>query len=109
MYYDRLKKRVQDVRKAQQDAAAGHIDITSCIADCYLPIHKEVQDGTHSIFHLRIRASAVDIRRADKHDGLSPQRQGQMAGTGVTADGKGRAADTETRCGKVYSVKLHGQ
>ena len=52
MYYDRLKKRVQDVRKAQQDAAAGHIDITSCIADCYLPIHKEVQDGTHSIFHL---------------------------------------------------------
>lgn len=52
MYYDRLKKRVQDVRKAQHDAAAGHIDITSCIADCYLPIHKEVQDGTHTIFHL---------------------------------------------------------
>ena len=23
-----------------------------CIAECYLPIHKEVQDGTHTIFHL---------------------------------------------------------
>lgn len=38
--------------KAKQDAAAPHIDIVDCIAACYMPIHKEVQDGTHTIFHL---------------------------------------------------------
>ena len=52
MYYDRLKKRVLDVTRSRRDSAASHIDITSCIADCYLPIHNEVQDGTHTIFHL---------------------------------------------------------
>ena len=52
MYYDRLKSRVRTVVKAKQDASAPHIDIVDCIADCYLPIHKEVQDGTHTIFHL---------------------------------------------------------
>lgn len=52
MYYDRLKKRVHTVVKAKQEANAPHIDIVDCIASCYLPIHKEVQDGTHSIFHL---------------------------------------------------------
>ena len=52
MYYDRLKKRVHTVVKAKREANAPHIDITDCIAGCYLPIHKEVQEGTHSIFHL---------------------------------------------------------
>lgn len=52
MYYDRLKSRVRTVVKAKQDAAAPHIDIVDCIAACYMPIHKEVQDGTHTIFHL---------------------------------------------------------
>lgn len=52
MYYDRLKKRVHTVVKAKQDASAPHIDIVDCIAPCYLPTHKEVQDGTHTIFHL---------------------------------------------------------
>jgi len=52
MYYDRLKNRVRTVVKAKQDAAAPHIDIVDCIANCYMPIHKEVQDGTHTIFHL---------------------------------------------------------
>lgn len=52
MYYDRLKSRVRTVVKAKQDASAAHIDIVDCIAPCYLPIHKEVQDGTHTIFHL---------------------------------------------------------
>ena len=52
MYYDRLKSRVRTVVKAKQDASAPHIDIVDCIAPCYLPIHKEVQDGTHTIFHL---------------------------------------------------------
>lgn len=52
MYYDRLKSRVRTVVKAKQDASAPHIDIVDCIAACYMPIHKEVQDGTHTIFHL---------------------------------------------------------
>lgn len=52
MYYDRLKKRVHTVVKAKQEANVPHVDITDCIAGCYLPIHKEVQEGTHSIFHL---------------------------------------------------------
>lgn len=52
MYYDRLKSRVRTVVKAKQDASAPHIDIVDCIAPCYLPTHKEVQDGTHTIFHL---------------------------------------------------------
>lgn len=52
MYYDRLKRRVRTVVKAKQEAAAPHIDIVDCIAACYMPIHKEVQDGTHTIFHL---------------------------------------------------------
>ena len=52
MYYDRLKKRVHTVVKAKQEASEPHTDIVDCIAACYLPIHKEVQDGTHSIFHL---------------------------------------------------------
>ena len=46
MYYDRLKSRVRTVVKAKQDASAPHIDIVDCIAPCYLPTHKEVQDGT---------------------------------------------------------------
>ena len=52
MYYDRLKSRVRTVVKAKQDASAPHIDILDCIASCYVPIHKEVRDGTHTIFHL---------------------------------------------------------
>ena len=52
MYYDRLKKRVHTVVKAKQEANAPHIDIVDCIAPCYLPTHKEVQEGTHTIFHL---------------------------------------------------------
>lgn len=52
MYYDRLKSRVRTAVKAKQDAGAPHIDIVDCIAPCYLPTHKEVQDGTHTIFHL---------------------------------------------------------
>lgn len=38
--------------KAKQEANAPHVDIVDCIAACYIPIHKEVQDGTHTIFHL---------------------------------------------------------
>lgn len=52
MYYDRLKTRVRSVVKAKQEANAPHVDIVDCIAACYIPIHKEVQDGTHTIFHL---------------------------------------------------------
>lgn len=52
LYYDRLKQRVHTIVKAKKDAATAHIDIVECIAECYLPIHKEVQEGTHTIFHL---------------------------------------------------------
>ena len=52
MYYDRRKSRVRTVVKAKQDASPPLIDIVDCIAARYMPIHKEVQDGTHTIFHL---------------------------------------------------------
>lgn len=52
MYYDGLKRRVHSVAKARRDASAEHVDIKDVIAPCYLPLHKEVQDGTHTIFHL---------------------------------------------------------
>lgn len=52
MYYDGLKKRVRAVVKARQAMNAPRIDITDCLAACYIPVHEEVQDGTHSVFHL---------------------------------------------------------
>ena len=52
LYYDRLKQRVHTVAKARRDAAAAHVDIVDCIAPCYMPLHEEVQAGTHSTFHL---------------------------------------------------------
>ncbi len=52
MYYDNLAKRVHASVMAKREAKAGHVDIETCIAPCYLPIHKEVIDGTHTIFHL---------------------------------------------------------
>ena len=52
MYYDKLKKRVHTIIKAKKEANVPHIDIVDCIAPCYLPIHKEVQDGTHTTFFL---------------------------------------------------------
>lgn len=52
MYYDGLKRRVHEVVKARQDANATHIDIKECIAECYLPIHEDIQTGKHTIFHL---------------------------------------------------------
>lgn len=52
MYYDRLKSRVKKIVTAKKEASAPHNDIMDCIAKCYIPIHREVQDGTHTIFHL---------------------------------------------------------
>ncbi len=52
MYFDNLKKRVHAVAKAKRDANTPYNDIETCIADCYLPIHRDVQDGTHTVFHL---------------------------------------------------------
>ena len=52
VYYDRLKKRVHTVVRAKKAVSEPHTAITDCIAECYLPIHKEVQGGTHTIFHL---------------------------------------------------------
>ena len=52
MYYDRLKKRVHTMCKAKKEANAPHVPITDCIAGCYLPIHEDVIEGKHSIFHL---------------------------------------------------------
>lgn len=52
MYYDGLKKRVRAVVKAKRAANAPRIDIRDCLAACYLPVHEEIRDGTHSIFHL---------------------------------------------------------
>ena len=52
MYYDRLKKRVHTYVKAKQDAKQEHTDILDCIASCYVQVHNEVQNGTHTIFHL---------------------------------------------------------
>ena len=52
MYYDRLKQRVKKAVQTKQDANAAHVPVADCIAECYLPIHREVQEGTHTIFHL---------------------------------------------------------
>jgi len=52
VYYDRLKQRVHAIVKAKQEANEPHNDIVDCIASCYLPLHKEVQEGTHTVFHL---------------------------------------------------------
>ena len=52
MYYDKLKSRVRAVVKVKRAAAALRVDILDCLADCYKPIHKEVQEGTHTVFHL---------------------------------------------------------
>ena len=52
LYYDRLKQRVHTIVKAKQDATAAHNEITNCMAPCYVPLHQEVIDGTHTIFHL---------------------------------------------------------
>lgn len=38
--------------KAKRDAAAEHIDIVDCIANCYLPIHDDIREGKHSVYHL---------------------------------------------------------
>lgn len=52
MYYDRLKQRVHTIVKAKKDANAAHNDIKNCIAPAYVPIHEDVKNGTHSIYHL---------------------------------------------------------
>lgn len=52
MFYSGLKKRVRAIVKAKQEANAPHQNIVDCIAGCYLPIHEEVKNGTHSIFYL---------------------------------------------------------
>ena len=52
MYYDRLKRRVHAIAKARREAKADHVDIIDCMAPCYVPVHREVVDGTYTIFHL---------------------------------------------------------
>lgn len=52
MYYDNLARRVHSAVLAKTEAKRGHVDIKSCIADCYLPLHKEVEEGTHTFFYL---------------------------------------------------------
>ena len=51
MYYDRLRERVRAAARAKK-IGIDNINITDCIAACYLPIHEEVEHGTHSIFYL---------------------------------------------------------
>lgn len=52
MYYDSLKRRVHTVMKARQDANKDRTPIEDCIAPCYMAIHDEVRNGTHTVFHL---------------------------------------------------------
>ncbi len=52
MYYDSLKRKVHTRAQARKGADGIRVPIESCIAECYLPIHAEIRNGTHSIFHL---------------------------------------------------------
>ena len=52
MYYDKLKKRVSDVVKARRLARSDHVDIKDCIAKCYFPVHEDIKERKHSVYHL---------------------------------------------------------
>ena len=52
MYYDRLKRRVKATRATREAMNLPQVNIVDCIAPCYLPIHNDVMNGTHSIYHL---------------------------------------------------------
>lgn len=52
MYYDRLKRRVKATRATREAMNLPQVNIEDCIAPCYLPIHNDVMNGTHSIYHL---------------------------------------------------------
>lgn len=52
MYYDRLKRRVKATRATREAMNLPQVNIVDCIAPCYLPIHDDVMNGTHSIYHL---------------------------------------------------------
>lgn len=52
MYYDRLRRRVNTIAKARQDANKPRINVTDCIAACYLQLHDDVKSGEHTTFHL---------------------------------------------------------
>lgn len=52
MYYDRLKRRVKATRATREAMNLPQVNIVDCIAPCYLPIHDDVINGTHSIYHL---------------------------------------------------------
>lgn len=52
MYYDQLKKRAQ-AYKATRDAAQGErIKAENVIAPCYLPLHQDIGQGLHEVYHL---------------------------------------------------------
>ena len=52
MYYDRLKRRVKATRATREAMNLPQVNIVDCIAPCYLPVHDDVINGTHSIYHL---------------------------------------------------------
>ena len=52
MYYDKLKRRVSDVVKARRLARSDHVDIKDCIAKCYFPVHEDIKERKHSVYHL---------------------------------------------------------
>ena len=52
MYYDRLKRRVKATRATREAMNLPQVNIIDCIAPCYLPIHDDVMNGRHSIYHL---------------------------------------------------------
>lgn len=51
MYFDRLRQRVTTAAGAR-NAKATRSPVTDHIAECYLPIHQDVKQGAHSIYHL---------------------------------------------------------
>lgn len=52
MYYDRLKRRVKATRATREAMNLPQVSIQDCIAPCYMPIHADVADGSHSIYYL---------------------------------------------------------
>lgn len=52
MYYDALRRRVRTESEAKAARKRPRKAVTESIAPCYLPLHDEVIEGTHTIFHL---------------------------------------------------------
>lgn len=52
MYYDQLKKRARAVAATRAATQTERISVESVIAPCYLPLHQDIAQGLHEVYHL---------------------------------------------------------